>query len=205
MEFSSKLIENAVNEISNLPGIGKKTALRLVLHLLKQSETQSINLSKAISEMSLKVNFCKNCHNISDNDICEICSNPRRDSSLICVVEDIRDVMAIEKTGSFNGVYHVLNGKISPLDGVGPDDLNIDSLVKKVINNQIREVIFALSTTMEGDTTNFYIFRKISQYNILTSTIARGISVGDDLEYTDEVTLGRSITDRIPFENSLKN
>ncbi|MAQ00119.1 MAG: recombination protein RecR [Flavobacteriaceae bacterium] len=205
MEFSSKLIENAVNEISNLPGIGKKTALRLVLHLLKQSETQSINLSKAISEMRLKVNFCKNCHNISDNDICEICSNPRRDSSLICVVEDIRDVMAIEKTGSFNGVYHVLNGKISPLDGVGPDDLNIDSLVKKVINNQIREVIFALSTTMEGDTTNFYIFRKISQYNILTSTIARGISVGDDLEYTDEVTLGRSITDRIPFENSLKN
>ena len=205
MEFSSKLIENAVNEISNLPGIGKKTALRLVLHLLKQSETQSINLSKAISEMRLKVNFCKNCHNISDNDICEICSNPRRDSSLICVVEDIRDVMAIEKTGSFNGVYHVLNGKISPLDGVGPDDLNIDSLVKKVINNQIREVIFALSTTMEGDTTNFYIFRKISQYNILTSTIARGISVGDDLEYTDEVTLGRSNTDRIPFENSLKN
>lgn len=205
MEFSSKLIENAVDEISNLPGIGKKTALRLVLHLLKQSETQSINLSKAISEMRLKVNFCKNCHNISDNDICEICSNPRRDSSLICVVEDIRDVMAIEKTGSFNGVYHVLNGKISPLDGVGPDDLNIDSLVKKVINNQIREVIFALSTTMEGDTTNFYIFRKISQYNILTSTIARGISVGDDLEYTDEVTLGRSITDRIPFENSLKN
>lgn len=205
MEFSSKLIENAVNEISNLPGIGKKTALRLVLHLLKQPKSFSINLSNAISEMRLKVNFCKNCHNISDNDICEICSNPRRDSSLICVVEDIRDVMAIEKTGSFNGVYHVLNGKISPLDGVGPDDLNIDSLVKKVINNQIREVIFALSTTMEGDTTNFYIFRKISQYNILTSTIARGISVGDDLEYTDEVTLGRSITDRIPFENSLKN
>ena len=205
MEFSSKLIEKAVNEISNLPGIGKKTALRLVLHLLKQSESQSVNLANAISEMRLKVNFCKNCHNISDNDICEICSNPRRDSSLICVVEDIRDVMAIEKTGSFNGVYHVLNGKISPLDGVGPDDLNIDSLVKKVINNQIREVIFALSTTMEGDTTNFYIFRKISQYNILTSTIARGISVGDDLEYTDEVTLGRSITDRIPFENSLKN
>ena len=186
MEFSSKLIENAVNEISNLPGIGKKTALRLVLHLLKQSETQSINLSKAISEMRLKVNFCKNCHNISDNDICEICSNPRRDSSLICVVEDIRDVMAIEKTGSFNGVYHVLNGKISPLDGVGPDDLNIDSLVKKVINNQIREVIFALSTTMEGDTTNFYIFRKISQYNILTSTIARGISVGDALSQSLE-------------------
>jgi recombination protein RecR len=205
MEFSSKLIEKAVNEISNLPGIGKKTALRLVLHLLKQSESQSVNLANAISEMRLKVNFCDNCHNISDSDNCEICSNPRRDQGLICVVEDIRDVMAIEKTSSFNGLYHVLGGKISPLDGIGPDDINIDSLIEKVENNEIREVIFALSTTMEGDTTNFYIFRKISKYNVLTSTIARGISIGDDLEYTDEVTLGRSITDRIPFENSLKN
>ena len=205
MEFSSKLIERAVNEISNLPGIGKKTALRLVLHLLKQSESQSVNLANAISEMRLKVNFCDNCHNISDSDNCEICSNPRRDQGLICVVEDIRDVMAIEKTSSFNGLYHVLGGKISPLDGIAPDDINIDSLIEKVKNNEIREVIFALSTTMEGDTTNFYIFRKISKYNVLTSTIARGISIGDDLEYTDEVTLGRSITDRIPFENSLKN
>ena len=205
MEFSSKLIEKAVNEISNLPGIGKKTALRLVLHLLKQSESQSVNLANAISEMRLKVNFCDNCHNISDSDNCEICSNPRRDQGLICVVEDIRDVMAIEKTSSFNGLYHVLGGKISPLDGIAPDDINIDSLIEKVKNNEIREVIFALSTTMEGDTTNFYIFRKISKYNVLTSTIARGISIGDDLEYTDEVTLGRSITDRIPFENSLKN
>ena len=205
MEFSSKLIEKAVNEISNLPGIGKKTALRLVLHLLKQPESQSVNLANAISEMRLKVNFCDNCHNISDSDNCEICSNPRRDQGLICVVEDIRDVMAIEKTSSFNGLYHVLGGKISPLDGIGPDDINIDSLIEKVKNNEIREVIFALSTTMEGDTTNFYIFRKISKYNVLTSTIARGISIGDDLEYTDEVTLGRSITDRIPFENSLKN
>ena len=205
MEFSSKLIEKAVNEISNLPGIGKKTALRLVLHLLKQSKSQSVNLANAISEMRLKVNFCDNCHNISDSDNCEICSNPRRDQGLICVVEDIRDVMAIEKTSSFNGLYHVLGGKISPLDGIGPDDINIDSLIEKVKNNEIREVIFALSTTMEGDTTNFYIFRKISKYNVLTSTIARGISIGDDLEYTDEVTLGRSITDRIPFENSLKN
>ena len=205
MEFSSKLIEKAVNEISNLPGIGKKTALRLVLHLLKQSESQSVNLANAISEMRLKVNFCDNCHNISDSDNCEICSNPRRDQGLICVVEDIRDVMAIEKTSSFNGLYHVLGGKISPLDGIGPDDIKIDSLIEKVKNNEIREVIFALSTTMEGDTTNFYIFRKISKYNVLTSTIARGISIGDDLEYTDEVTLGRSITDRIPFENSLKN
>ena len=205
MEFSSKFIENAVNEISNLPGIGKKSALRLVLFLLKQPESQSLNLANAISQMRLNVNFCSNCHNISDVDICEICINPRRDKSIICVVEDIRDVMAIEKTSSFNGIYHVLGGKISPLDGIGPDELNIDSLVEKVQTNQIKEVIFALSTTMEGDTTNFYIFRKISQYDILTSTIARGISVGDDLEYTDEVTLGRSITDRIPFENSLKN
>ena len=155
--------------------------------------------------MRLNVNFCKNCHNISDLDVCEICSNPRRDQSVICVVEDIRDVMAIEKTSSFNGLYHVLGGKISPIDGIGPDDLNIESLVEKVKNNPIKEVIFALSTTMEGDTTNFYIYRQISDYNVATSTIARGISVGDDLEYADEITLGRSITDRIPFEKSLKS
>ena len=204
MEFSSKFIENAVYEISNLPGIGKKSALRLVLFLLKQPESQSLNLANAISQMRLKVNFCKKCHNISDSDICEICANPRRDESIICVVEDIRDVMAIEKTSSFNGLYHVLGGKISPVDGIGPDDLNISSLVEKVKNNKISEVIFALGTTMEGDTTNFYIYRQISDYNITTSTIARGISVGDDLEYADEITLGRSITDRIPFEKSLK-
>lgn len=205
MEFSSKFIENAVNEISNLPGIGKKSALRLVLFLLRQPESQSKNLANAISEMRLNVNFCKNCHNISDLDVCEICSNPRRDQSVICVVEDIRDVIAIEKTSSFNGLYHVLGGKISPIDGIGPDDLNIESLVEKVKNNPIKEVIFALSTTMEGDTTNFYIYRQISAYNIATSTIARGISVGDDLEYADEITLGRSIADRIPFEKSLKS
>ena len=205
MEFSSKFIENAVNEISNLPGIGKKSALRLVLFLLRQPESQSKNLANAISEMRLNVNFCKNCHNISDLDVCEICSNPRREQSVICVVEDIRDVIAIEKTSSFNGLYHVLGGKISPIDGIGPDDLNIESLVEKVKNNPIKEVIFALSTTMEGDTTNFYIYRQISAYNIATSTIARGISVGDDLEYADEITLGRSITDRIPFEKSLKS
>ena len=204
MEFSSKFIENAVNEISNLPGIGKKSALRLVLFLLKQPESQSQNLANAISQMRLNVSFCKKCHNISDSDICEICANPRRDESIICVVEDIRDVMAIEKTSSFNGLYHVLGGKISPVDGIGPDDLNISSLVEKVKNNEISEVIFALGTTMEGDTTNFYIYRQISDYNITTSTIARGISVGDDLEYADEITLGRSITDRIPFEKSLK-
>ena len=205
MEFSSKFIENAVNEISNLPGIGKKSALRLVLFLLRQPESQSKNLANAISEMRLNVNFCKNCHNISDLDVCEICSNPRRDQSVICVVEDLRDVIAIEKTSSFNGLYHVLGGKISPIDGIGPDDLNIESLVEKVKNNPIKEVIFALSSTMEGDTTNFYIYRQISAYNVATSTIARGISVGDDLEYADEITLGRSITDRIPFEKSLKS
>ena len=205
MEFSSKFIENAVNEISNLPGIGKKSALRLVLFLLRQPESHSKNLANAISEMRLNVNFCKNCHNISDLDVCEICSNPRRDQSVICVVEDIRDVIAIEKTSSFNGLYHVLGGKISPIDGIGPDDLNIESLVEKVKNNPIKEVIFALSSTMEGDTTNFYIYRQISAYNIATSTIARGISVGDDLEYADEITLGRSIADRIPFEKSLKS
>ena len=204
MEFSSKFIEKAVDEISNLPGIGKKSALRLVLFLLKQPESQSQNLANSIIQMRLNVNFCKKCHNISDADICEICANPRRDESIICVVEDIRDVMAIEKTSSFNGLYHVLGGKISPVDGIGPDDLNISSLVEKVKNNKISEVIFALGTTMEGDTTNFYIYRQISDYNITTSTIARGISVGDDLEYADEITLGRSITDRIPFEKSLK-
>lgn len=205
MEFPSKFIENAVNEISSLPGIGKKTALRLVLFLLKQPKSQSINLSNAIEQMRLNVNFCKKCHNISDNDNCEICSNPNRDESIICVVEDIRDVMAIEKTSSFRGLYHVLGGKISPLDGIGPDELNIESLITKVKSNQIKEVILALSSTMEGDTTNFYIYRKISDFNIITSTIARGISVGDNLEFTDEITLGRSITNRIPFEKSLKD
>ncbi len=205
MEFPSKFIENAVNEISSLPGIGKKTALRLVLFLLKQPKSQSINLSNAIEQMRLNVNFCKKCHNISDTDNCEICSNPNRDESIICVVEDIRDVMAIEKTSSFRGLYHVLGGKISPLDGIGPDELNIESLITKVKSNQIKEVILALSSTMEGDTTNFYIYRKISDFNIITSTIARGISVGDNLEFTDEITLGRSITNRIPFEKSLKD
>ena len=205
MEFPSKFIENAVNEISSLPGIGKKTALRLVLFLLKQPKSQSINLSNAIEQMRLNVNFCKKCHNISDTDNCEICSNPNRDESIICVVEDIRDVMAIEKTSSFRGLYHVLGGKISPLDGIGPDELNIESLITKVKSNQIKEVILALSSTMEGDTTNFYIYRKISDFNIITSTIARGISVGDNLEFTDEITLGRSITNRIPFEKSLND
>ena len=205
MEFSSKLIETAVNEISKLPGIGKRTALRLVLFLLRQPSDQSNDLSKAISEMRSNVSFCNNCHNICDTDLCDICSNPNRDKSVICIVEDIRDVMAIENTSSYKGLYHVLGGKISPLDGIGPNELNITSLIDKIGKGGINEVIFALSSTMEGDTTNFYIYKLIKQYNIITSTIARGISIGDDLEYTDEITLARSITNRIPFETSIKN
>jgi recombination protein RecR len=205
MEFSSKLIETAVNEISKLPGIGKRTALRLVLFLLRQPSDQSNDLSKAISEMRSNVNFCNNCHNICDTDLCDICSNPNRDKSVICIVEDIRDVMAIENTSSYKGLYHILGGKISPLDGIGPNELNITSLIDKIGKGGINEVIFALSSTMEGDTTNFYIYKLIKQYNIITSTIARGISIGDDLEYTDEITLARSITNRIPFETSIKN
>ncbi|HJN53612.1 MAG TPA: recombination mediator RecR [Flavobacteriaceae bacterium] len=205
MEFSSKLIEAAVNEISKLPGIGKRTALRLILFLLRQPTDQSSDLAKAISEMRHKVKFCKNCHNICDNELCDICSNTNRDNSVICVVEDIRDVMAIENTSSYKGLYHVLGGKISPLDGIGPNDLNISSLVDKIGKGGTNEIIFALSSTMEGDTTNFYIYKLVNKFNIITSTIARGISIGDDLEYTDEITLARSITNRIPFETSIKN
>ena len=205
MEFSSKLLENAVNEMSLLPGVGKRTALRLVLHLLRQPESQTLNLANALSEMKTQIKFCKTCHNISDIDICEICANPNRDESLICVVEDIRDVMAIENTSSFKGLYHVLGGKISPMDGIGPNDLNIKSLVEKVKNGQVKELIFALGSTMEGDTTNFYIYKQIQDYDVVTSTISRGISVGNELEYTDEITLGRCIINRIPFEASLKS
>ena len=205
MEFSSKLLEKAVNEMAQLPGIGKRTALRLVLHLLKQPVEQTQFLTQALMKMREEIKFCKSCHNISDVDLCEICSNKQRNHSLICVVEDVRDVMAIENTGQFKGVYHVLGGKISPIDGVGPSQLNINTLVEKVKNNDVEELIFALSSTMEGDTTNFYIYKQIKDYSVKTSTIARGISVGDELEYADEVTLGRSILHRIPFENSLKN
>ena len=205
MEFSSKILENAVNEMSQLPGIGKRTALRLVLHLLNQPKEQSNQLANAISTLRNEIKFCKNCHNISDVDVCEICSNPHRDNDIICVVEDVRDVMAIENTSSFKGKYHVLGGKISPMDGIGPNELNISSLVEKVKEGNIKEIIFALSSTMEGDTTNFYIFKQIQEYNVITSTIARGISVGDELEYADEITLGRSILNRIPFEASLKS
>lgn len=205
MDFSSKLLENAVNEVSQLPGIGKRTALRLVLHLMKQPKEQTLQLSESLKQMREQINFCANCHNISDMELCEICANPNRDSSLVCVVEDIRDVMAIENTSQYRGHYHVLGGKISPMDGIGPGDLTINSLVEKVAAGQIKELIFALSSTMEGDTTNFYIFRQIESFNVVTTTIARGISVGDELEYADEITLGRSILNRIPFEASLKN
>jgi len=204
MEFSSKLLQNAVDEISQLPGIGKRTALRLVLHLLKQPQERTTLLAKALMQLKQEIKFCKSCYNISDSERCEICSNPHRNKRIICVVEDIRDVMAIESTGSYRGLYHVLGGKISPMDGVGPQDLFIETLVEKVKEGNIDELIFALSSTMEGDTTNFYIFKKIQDYNITTSTIARGIAVGDELEYADEVTLGRSIVNRIPFESSLK-
>jgi len=204
MDFSSKLLENAVNEVSRLPGIGKRTALRLVLHLLKQPEEHSKFLADALVQLRTGVKTCKNCHNISDTDLCHICSNAKRNSELVCVVEDIRDVMAIESTAQFNGLYHVLGGKISPIEGIGPQNLKIYSLVEKVKSEEIKEIIFALSSTMEGDTTNFYIFKQIEKYNIKTSTIARGIAVGDELEYADEVTLGRSIVNRIPFEQSIK-
>src|SRR5690606_1913843 len=205
MEFSSKLLENAVNEMSQLPGIGKRTALRLVLHLLKQPKERSQQLASSLMKMRQNINFCSNCHNISDTQLCEICANPRRDEQLVCVVEDIRDVMAIENTSQYRGHYHVLGGKISPMDGIGPGDLTIPSLVEKVKTGSVRELIFALSSTMEGDTTNFYIFKQLEPFHIIITTIARGISVGDELEYADEVTLGRSILHRIPFESSLKS
>lgn len=204
MEFSSKLLENAVYEISQLPGIGKRTALRLALHLLKRPTEQTVRLADSLLNLKNNIKFCRNCNNISDAELCEICANPKRDGSIVCLVEDIRDVMAIENTGQYKGLYHVLGGKISPMEGVGPQDLNIFPLVDKVRQGEIKELIFALSSTMEGDTTNFYIFKQLEGEPIKTSTIARGVAVGDELEYADEVTLGRSILNRIPFESSLK-
>lgn len=204
MEFSSKLLETAVNEMAQLPGIGKRTALRLVLHLLKQPDERTLFLTQALSQMRSEIKLCESCHNISDDSICVICANTKRNHELICVVEDVRDVMAIENTGQFKGVYHVLGGKISPIDGVGPSQLKISSLVAKVNAGTVKELILALSSTMEGDTTNFYIYKQISSAAIIISTIARGIAVGDELEYADEVTLGRSIVHRVPFENGFK-
>lgn len=203
MEISSRLLQNAVEEMSQLPGIGKRTALRLVLHLLRQPAIRTERLSGALQDLRNGICHCRECHNISDTDLCEICASPKRDRSLVCVVEDIRDVMAIENTGHFRGLYHVLGGKISPMEGVGPQDLAIGSLVERVRKGEVQELIFALSATMEGDTTNFYIYRQLEGIPVMLSTIARGIPVGDELEYADEVTLGRSIVQRIPFEGSL--
>lgn len=203
-QYSSILLENAVNEFAKLPGIGRKTALRLVLHMLKRSENDVETFGNTIIRLRKEIVYCKLCHNISDTEICQICSNPSRDKSTVCVVENIKDVMAIENTGQYRGLYHVLGGVISPMDGIGPNDLEIESLLKRSHEDQLSEIILALSTTMEGDTTNFYIFRKLSPYNIKITTIARGVAVGDDLEYTDEVTLGRSIINRVEFSNSYK-
>ena len=202
MELPSKHIAEAVEQFSSLPGIGRKTALRLALHLLKQNPREVERFAGSFINMRNNVLFCKSCHNISDNEICNVCGNPKRNKQLICVVEDMRDVIAIENTRQFYGIYHVLGGIISPIDGIGPADLNIDSLLEKVRLGDIREIVLALSTTMEGDTTNFYLFKRLKDFNIAISTIARGVAIGDDLEYTDELTLGKSILNRIPYESS---
>ena len=202
--YSSALLENAVNEFAKLPGIGRKTALRLVLHLLRQEEFSVENFGNAIIKLRKEIKYCHVCHNISDSDTCSLCSDPNRDDSIICVVENIKEVMVIENTHQFKGRYHVLGGVISPMDGIGPSDLEIDSLVKRVSEGGIQEIILALSATMEGDTTNFYIFRKLAPYNIKISILARGVSVGDELEYTDEITLGRSIINRRPCNETFK-
>ncbi len=202
-KYPSKLLENAVNEFAKLPGIGRKSALRLVLHLLRQNPEEVNAFGNSLIELRNEIKHCKICHNISDTEICSICSNKARNESVICVVENIRDVMSVENTQQFNGLYHVLGGIISPMDGIGPADLEIDSLVKRIESGEIIEVILALSTTMEGDTTNFYIYRKLKDLNIKLSTLARGVSIGDELEYTDEITLGRSLTNRVPYESSV--
>lgn len=201
--FPSRLLENAVNEFAKLPGIGRKSALRLVLHILKQEVHEVEIFANSLLQLRSEVKHCRVCHNISDTDVCNICSNPSRNKSFICVVENIKDVMAIENTHQFSGLYHVLGGIISPMDGIGPSDLEVDSLVGRVNEGGIDEIILALSTTMEGDTTNFFIFKKLKNLDIKISTLARGVSIGDELEYTDEVTLGRSIVNRMNFEDSI--
>jgi len=198
--YPSVLLEEAVNEFSKLPGIGKKTALRLVLHLLRQSENQVTTFGNSVIRLKNEVHYCTSCHNISDSELCNICADERRDSRLVCVVENVREVMAVENTGQYNGVFHVLGGLISPMDGVGPSDLEIESLINRVKNKEVEEVLLALSATMEGDTTAFYLFRKLSSFDLKITTIARGIAVGDELEYADEITLGRSILNRIDFK-----
>ncbi|CAI8302490.1 MAG: Recombination protein RecR [Flavobacteriales bacterium] len=205
MDFPSSLVQKAVDEIAQLPGIGRRSALRLVLHLLRQPKDFSERLSSAIATLRQQIRYCNTCHNISDADECSICANPLRNQNVLCVVEDVRDVMAIEATGQFKGRYHVLGGKIAPMEGIGPQQLTIDALVERVENEDVREIIFALGSTMEGDTTNYYIFKKLSKFPLTFSVISRGIGVGDELEYADELTLGRSISQRIPFEVSMKS
>lgn len=200
--YPSKLLQSAVDEFSKLPGIGKKTALRLVLHLLRQKEKEVETFAESLTNLASNVMYCSQCFNISDTPVCDICSSPKRDHSLICVVEDLRDVIAIENTAQYRGLYHVLGGLISPMDGIGPDDLHIEPLIARAANGEVSEVIFALSTTMEGDTTNFYIFRKLQPFNLKLSAIARGIGIGDELEYADEITLGRSIINRTPYQTT---
>jgi recombination protein RecR len=203
-EYSSKLLELAVGELSRLPGIGKKTALRLALHILKEEEVFAENLGSSIIKMRKEIVFCKKCNNISDADTCEICANHKRDENTICVVEDTRDVLAIENTAQFNGLYHVLGGIINPIEGIGPNDLFIKHLIERIHHEDIHEIILALPATVEGDTTSFYIYRLVKEFGVKVTTIARGVAVGDELEYTDEITLGRSILNRLPFENSMK-
>ncbi len=201
-EFPSRLLENAVNEFSSLPGIGRKTAFRLVMSLLKRKPDEVRKFGESIIRLREEIHYCRECNNISDTEICSICSDPKRDRSIICVVENIQDVMAIENTHQYKGLYHVLGGIISPIDGIGPSDLKIDTLENKVRSGAIREVILALSTTMEGDTTNFYLFKRLSKYNPVITTLARGVAIGDELEYTDEITLGRAIASRNPYQQS---
>jgi recombination protein RecR len=205
MEIPSSLVQKAVDEIAQLPGIGRRSALRIVLHLLRQPKDFSARLSSAIATLRQQIRYCNTCHNISDAEQCNICVNPMRERNIICVVEDIRDVMAIESTGQFKGLYHVLGGKIAPIEGIGPQQLTIDALITRVEQENIDEIIFALSSTMEGDTTNYYIFKKLSSFELRFSAISRGIGIGDELEYADELTLGRSISQRIPFEISMKS
>ncbi len=203
MNFSSKLLEQAVAEFGRLPGVGQKTALRLVLHMLKQPETDVSRFADALTRLKSEIKYCKTCHNISDRDVCEICASSKRDAGIVCVVEDMRDVMAIENTNQYNGVYHVLGGLISPMDGVGPSDLTIESLIERLQGQGATEVILALSATMEGDTTIFYLYKKLRHFGIPITTIARGIAFGGELEYVDEVTLGRSIATRVPYERNI--
>lgn len=205
MNFPSKVVENAVEHLSRLPGIGKRTALRLTLHILKQRKETISGLGNSITELSKNINYCSNCFSISEDNLCEICKSPHRDKSTICIVEDIRVLLAIENTMQFKGVYHVLGGLISPMNGIGPSDIRTKELLDKVETTKIKEIIFALSTTMEGDTTNYYLFRHLSKKNIKISSIARGIAIGDELEYTDQLTLATAISSRMPYENSYQN